>query len=250
MEEFNREDIKVEQNEIVDANTTEQIKLQEETVNNCETKKCKCGGIIGILGLILSVVAVCLFALQFFGVISPKEEPQPEPTIFDKPAEEINVDIAYIDLDTLLLTYNYAVKFQEDLAMEQKKAEGIIQARMKKFEEMYAAYMQKAQAGMFLSASSQQAQQRELENEQQAIENLQTQLSTQLLEKQSAMNAEIYDSVINFANIYAAGRFKVVLGNMGGVNIVYAQEGMNITKDVVEKLNQRYGGILESSIAK
>lgn len=227
---------------------------QEPTFESCEAKpkKCNCGMCVGLCGIILGLAAIILFVLMFTGVISPKnasteEESKVEETIFDKPVGDAEAsDIAYIDLDTLLLTYNYAIKLQEDLAMEQKKAEGTIQSRMKKFESMYNAYMEKARTGMFLSAASQQAQQSELEKEQAAIENLQATLSNQLLEKQSAMNQEIYDSVINFVNQYAEGRFKIVLGNMGGVTVVYSQPGMNITADVVAKLNQRYGGILEN----
>jgi len=227
---------------------------QEPTFESCEAKpkKCNCGMCVGLCGIILGLAAIILFVLMFTGVISPKnasmeEESKVEETIFDKPVGDAEAsDIAYIDLDTLLLTYNYAIKLQEDLAMEQKKAEGTIQSRMKKFESMYNAYMEKARTGMFLSAASQQAQQSELEKEQAAIENLQATLSAQLIEKQSAMNQEIYDSVINFVNQYAEGRFKIVLGNMGGVTVVYSQPGMNITADVVAKLNQRYGGILEN----
>lgn len=223
----------------------------EPTNESCEAepKKCKCGNCISICALILSLAAIVLLVLMLTGVLGGKKaepEQQPEQTIFDKTAGEEPSDIAYIDLDTLLLTYNYAIKLQEDLAMEQKKAEGTIQSRMKKFESMYNAYMEKARTGMFLSAASQQAQQSELEKEQAAIESLQATLSNQLLEKQSAMNQEIYDTVINFVNQYADGRFKIVLGNMGGVTVVYSQQGMNITNDVVAKLNQRYGGILEN----
>ncbi|MBR5983198.1 MAG: OmpH family outer membrane protein [Bacteroidales bacterium] len=232
---------------------SEQQVEQEQTYESCEVKpkKCNCGMCVGLSGIILGLAAIILFVLMFTGVINPKnasnEEPKVEETIFDKPVTDAEAqDIAYIDLDTLLLTYNYAIKLQEDLAMEQKKAEGTIQSRMKKFESMYNAYMEKARTGMFLSAASQQAQQSELEKEQAAIENLQATLTNQLLEKQTAMNQEIYDSVINFVNIYADGRFKVVLGNMGGVTVVYSQPGMNITADVVAKLNQRYGGILEN----
>ena len=220
-------------------------------VESCSTEKskCKCGNCISICALILSLAAIVLLILMLTGVLGSKkaeQEQQPEQTVFDKPVGEEPSDVAYIDLDTLLLTYNYAIKLQEDLAMEQKKAEGTIQSRMKKFESMYNAYMEKARTGMFLSAASQQAQQSELEKEQAAIENLQATLSNQLLEKQSAMNQEIYDSVINFVNIYAEGRYKIILGNMGGVTVVYSQPGMNITADVVAKLNQRYGGILEN----
>ncbi len=226
---------------------------QESAYESCEAKhkKCNCGMCVGLCGIILGLAAIILFVLMFTGVISPKasstEDVKVEETVFDKPVGDAEAqDIAYIDLDTLLLTYNYAIKLQEDLAMEQKKAEGTIQSRMKKFESMYNAYMEKARTGMFLSAASQQAQQSELEKEQAAIESLQATLSNQLLEKQSAMNQEIYDTVINFVNQYADGRFKIVLGNMGGVTVVYSQQGMNITNDVVAKLNQRYGGILEN----
>ncbi|MBO7571266.1 MAG: OmpH family outer membrane protein [Bacteroidales bacterium] len=241
------------ENSVPEPELPQQPAEQEPTYESCEAKpkKCNCGMCAGLCGIILGLAAIILFVLMFTGVISPKnasnEEPKVEETIFDKPVGDAEAeDIAYIDLDTLLLTYNYAIKLQEDLAMEQKKAEGTIQSRMKKFESMYNAYMEKARTGMFLSAASQQAQQSELEKEQAAIENLQATLSAQLLEKQSAMNQEIYDSVINFVNIYADGRFKIVLGNMGGVTVVYSQQGMNITADVVAKLNQRYGGILEN----
>ena len=228
------------------------VEEEKNTVESCSTEKgeCKCGSCISICALILSLAAIVLLILMLTGVLGGKKAEavqQPEQTVFDKPVGDAEAqDIAYIDLDTLLLTYNYAIKLQEDLAMEQKKAEGTIQSRMKKFESMYNAYMEKARTGMFLSAASQQAQQSELEKEQAAIENLQSTLSAQLLEKQGAMNQEIYDSVINFVNIYAEGRYKVILGNMGGVTVVYSQPGMNITADVVAKLNQRYGGILEN----
>jgi Skp family chaperone for outer membrane proteins len=221
--------------------------------DNEPEKKCNCGNLLATCGLILGLAAIVLFVLMFTGVITPKEKtteaPEQKETVFDKPINQDEAtDIAYIDLDTLLLTYNFAIKLQEDLAMEQKKAEGSIQSRMRKFEDMYNAYMEKARTGMFLSAASQQAQQNELEKEQQAIENLQATLSNQLLEKQSSMNQQIYDTVINFVNIYAEGRYKIILGNMGGVSVVYSQPGMNITADVVAKLNQRYGGILESDV--
>ena len=227
--------------------------IEEKTVaeESCKAGNCKCDCkmCIGISALVLSLAAIVLLVLMLTGVIGGnkvEQTQQPEPTVFDKPVGSEPSDVAYIDLDTLLLTYNYAIKLQEDLAMEQKKAEGTIQSRMKKLESMYNAYMEKARTGMFLSAASQQSQQAEIEKEQQAIENLQATLSSQLLERQDQMNHEIYDSVINFVNQYADGRYKIILGNMGGVTVVYSQPGMNITADVVAKLNQRYGGILEN----
>ncbi|MCF0206718.1 MAG: OmpH family outer membrane protein [Bacteroidales bacterium] len=241
----------------IEEDTTSQISQPENNSNNeqepqadsCNGKKpCNCGLVMGAAGLVFGIAALVLALLLCFGKIGNK--PQTDPvTIFDnKEASEAPLEIAYINLDTLLLTYNYAIKLQEDLTLEQSKAEQTIQRRAKKFEEMYMTFQEKASKGLFMSEASQRAQMSELEKEQQAIENLQASLGNQLLEKQAQMNKEIYDSVLNFVSTYSAGRYKVVLGNMGGLNVVYAQNGMDITNDVVVKLNQRYGGILESSI--
>jgi len=243
---------------------TEKYPNQDTQIDNysCETKpkkcKCNCGMIIGVCGLVLGLTAIILFILMFTGAISIKNSDgekdqdsnngnnaQAEYTtnVVSLPASDSTAkSIAYIDLDTLLLTYNYAVKLQEDLAIEKNKAEGTIQSRMKKFEDMYNAYAEKVRTGMFLSQASQQAQQNELEKEQQAIENLQASLTNKLLDLQDKMNHEIYDTVVNFVNQYASDKYYIVLGNMGGTSVVYAQQGMNITPNVVAILNQRYGG--------
>ena len=235
---------------------------QENDNNSCEAKpkkcKCNCGMIIGVCGLVLGLTAIILFLLMFTGAISIKnsngEKDQDSDNgnnaqvsttnVVSLPASDSTAkSIAYIDLDTLLLTYNYAVKLQEDLAIEKNKAEITIQSRMKKFEDMYNAYAEKVRTGMFLSQSSQQAQQNELEKEQQAIETLQASLTNKLLDLQDKMNHEKYDTVLNIVNKYASDKYYIVLGNMGGTSVVYAQQGMNITPDVVAILNQRYGGI-------
>ncbi|HRW22732.1 MAG TPA: OmpH family outer membrane protein, partial [Bacteroidales bacterium] len=61
-----------------------------------------------------------------------------------------------------------------------------------------------------------------------------------LVQRQEEMNQQLYDSVMNFMAEYNKGQFNLVLGNAGGTNVLYASEGMNITKEIIDLLNIRY----------
>ncbi len=150
-------------------------------------------------------------------------------------------NIAYVNLDTLLLEYKYSIKLNEDFLTEQAKAQGNLEARMKAFETKYNAFQEKARLGSFISQASMESQQNELVQEQTNIQKLQEDLSQKLMEQQTALNAELYDTVMSFVNEYNSdGRYMLILGNAAGSSILYAEPGMDITRDVLEQLNARY----------
>ncbi|HNQ67407.1 MAG TPA: OmpH family outer membrane protein [Bacteroidales bacterium] len=164
-----------------------------------------------------------------------------------KQAGAITVDstgianIAYINLDTLLLEYRYSIKLNEDFLTEQAKAKGTLESRMKSFEKKYNEFSEKMRLGSFISQASMETQQNELMQEQTNIQKLEEDLTNQLLEKQSAMNAELYDTVMNFVKEFNKdGRYMLILGNAAGSSILYAEPGMDITREVLDELNKRY----------
>ncbi len=150
------------------------------------------------------------------------------------------LNIAYVNLDTLLLEYKYSIKLNEDFLTEQAKAQANLEARMKAFETKYNSFQEKARLGSFISQASMETQQNELLQEQNAIQQLQTDLSDQLMEKQTNLNAELYDTVMNFVKEYNDGRYMLILGNAAGSSILYAEPGMDITREVLDQLNERY----------
>jgi outer membrane protein len=151
-----------------------------------------------------------------------------------------SLNIAYVNLDTLLLEYKYSIKLNEDFLTEQAKAQANLEARMKSFETKYNSFQEKARLGSFISQASMETQQNELLQEQNAIQQLQTDLSDQLMEKQTNLNAELYDTVMNFVKEYNDGRYMLILGNAAGSSILYAEPGMDITREVLDQLNERY----------
>lgn len=161
-----------------------------------------------------------------------------------KKSGTISIDstgIAYINLDTLLLEYKYSIKLNEDFLTDQAKAKGNLEARMKSFEKKYNEFSEKMRLGSFISQASMETQQNELMQEQTNIQKLEEDLTNQLLEQQTAMNAQLYDTVMNFVKEFNKdGRYMLILGNAAGSSILYAEPGMDITREVLDQLNKRY----------
>jgi Skp family chaperone for outer membrane proteins len=85
-----------------------------------------------------------------------------------------------------------------------------------------------------------EAQQNELMQQQEDLKSLQQSLTMQLSQDQESMTQRLYDSVINNIPIINDGRFVLVLGDAVGANILYSEQTMDITREVLDFLNSRY----------
>ncbi|MBN2777403.1 MAG: OmpH family outer membrane protein [Bacteroidales bacterium] len=195
------------------------------------------------IALVLSVVAlaasivVLIISLNSGKTAGTSQKTDSDGIVLDSAG---NISIAYVNLDTLLLEYKYSIKLNEDLLTEQAKAKANLESRIKAFEKKYNDFMEKMRLGSFISQASMESQQNELMQEQANLEQLDAQLTEELMIKQSEMNEELYDTVMNFIKKQYADQYTLILGNAAGSNILYAASGMNITRDVIDKLNERY----------
>lgn len=152
----------------------------------------------------------------------------------------ISGNVAYVNLDTLLLQYKYSIKLNEDLLTEQAKAKANLESRMRAFEKKYNDFAEKMRLGSFLSQQSMESQQNELLQEQANIQQLEQDLTEKLMMKQADLNAELLDSVSNFIKEFNNGKYVLILGSVTGGGILYAEPDMDITNEVVTQLNERY----------
>jgi outer membrane protein len=195
------------------------------------------------IALVLSVVAlaasivVLIISLNSGKTAGTSQNTDSDGIVLDSAG---NISIAYVNLDTLLLEYKYSIKLNEDLLTEQAKAKANLESRIRAFEKKYNDFMEKMRLGSFISQASMESQQNELMQEQANLEQLDAQLTEELMIKQSEMNEELYDTVMNFIKEQYADQYTLILGNAAGSNILYAASGMNITRDVIDKLNERY----------
>ncbi|MDL2261918.1 OmpH family outer membrane protein [Bacteroidales bacterium OttesenSCG-928-I21] len=149
-----------------------------------------------------------------------------------------NSDVAFIDTEKLLMEYKYSIKLNEDLLTEQSKARSSFESKYRQFEKKYNNFMEKMRLGSFLSQSSMESQQNELVQEQAKLEEIEVELSQKLMEKQAELNAELFDTLTTFLEDYnKTNNYSFILNKAA---ILHGKDQMDITDDVILKLNERY----------
>lgn len=194
--------------------------------------------------LILNILAlagvIVLFYLHFGTRPAGDTGQEKKETTTSGVKAPVENNIAFVKLDTLLLEYKFARELNEDLLTEQARARSNLENRLTQFRKDYQKFQEKVELGSFMSQASAEAQQQELMQQQQELQELNDNLSQRLMAKQEEMTQRLYDSVMIHMNDINEGRFVLILGDAVGSNILYARKNMDITEEVVNYLNDKY----------
>lgn len=148
--------------------------------------------------------------------------------------------VAFINNDSVLAHYELVNKLSDELAGKTKRLEGEIAAKQKAFEKD-AAYFQEQVQKKTLSDQSAQEIYAQLQHNQQGILDLRDKYAMELQQNQMDMNVVVLDSVMNFLKRYNEKyKFDYILGFTKGGNILYANDTLDITRDVIKELNEQY----------
>jgi outer membrane protein len=174
-------------------------------------------------------------------IVSCKQEPKTvtatPPAAADKPAEAI----VFVNSDSLTQNYTYYKDTRVKLEAKSKKAQGDLASKGNAFQREVAEYQQKAQT---MSADERAAQGQRLARKQQELEAFNQNASSALANESAAENEKIYGKIQEYLKDYAKKKgFKYVLTySKANPNVLYADESLDVTKDVVTGLNASYKG--------
>lgn len=147
--------------------------------------------------------------------------------------------IVYVNSDSLLNNYEYFKNISDRFEEKSKKAQADLSAKGTAFQREVAQYQQQA-AGM--SADQRAATEDRLARKQQELAAYNQNASSALANEQAAENEKLYDKVAEFLKGYAKEKgYKMVLTyTKTNPTVLYADESLDVTKDVVEGLNAAY----------
>lgn len=197
---------------------------------------------------ILALAVVGLYLLHFIGKGEKQVEVESSTFVADSAIVETPVDslsnsfpVAYINVDSFLLNYEYAKKLNETLLKKQEKSRKELVSAQQKLQAELEVFQQKYQAGGFLSKESFEQEQNRLFKKDQELQTLEQRLAQDLITEQQKMNMRLRDSINSFFEFFNADkRYKLILSNTDADNILYAEPMLNITSEVVFVMNQRY----------
>lgn len=148
--------------------------------------------------------------------------------------------IAYVNNDSILESYDLVKKMKSELEQKGKRLEAEVAAKQRTFEKD-AAYLQEQVQKKTISEQSAQEIYGQLMQSQQNINALREKYMADMQKSEADMNIALLDSVMNFLKRYNAKfKFDYILGYNKVGSILYANDTLDITNNVIEELNAEY----------
>ncbi|WP_421944475.1 OmpH family outer membrane protein [Pedobacter sp.] len=147
--------------------------------------------------------------------------------------------IVYVNSDSLLTKYDYFKDLKVKFEGKSKNAQADMQAKGQAFQREVTQYQQSAQT---LSADQRKATEERLARKQQELQTYQQNAGGALQNEQAVENEKLYDKVAAYLKIYAKEKgYKMVLTySKGNSAILFADETLDVTSEVIKGLNADY----------
>ncbi len=187
-----------------------------------------------IVDVILAAGIVALFVL-FFSARKPAGE-----AVAAAPAEGA-LPVAYLNLDSVLLNYQFAVEANDKLMSQQEDARLKLNTKANTLQREYVDFQRKLENNAFLSRERAESEQNKLVRKQQELQDLEAKLTNEIMQQNQELNLQLTDTLNSFLEQFNAdGRFQIIFANTAKDNVLQAAEGYDITAEVVDGLNARY----------
>lgn len=189
-----------------------------------------------ICNSVFAVAIIALFVLYFF----PYQKKLAEPEVKPVSAEE-RVPVAYINLDSLLQNYTFAIEANEKLMSKQEDARLKLNTRARSLQSEMVDFQRKLDNNAFLSRERAENEQNRLMKKQQELQDLEAKLTQDIVAENQALNMQLADTLDAFLKEFNAdGRYHIIFTNTQRDNILQAHPAYDISSEVIEALNSRY----------
>jgi outer membrane protein len=185
-----------------------------------------------ILNIVLLAAVLVLYILHF---TSGKDQ---TPELSESSAASFPVNIAYINSDTLLENYEFSKVAAGELENKQDELQAEYENRARGLQTEIQNFQRNAQN---MTMAQARAIEEDLTKKQQNLIRYQESLSQTLMQQEAKISNELYDKVADYLQDYGlANNYQLVLTYQKGSGVLYANDSLNITRQVVDGLNQAY----------
>ncbi|MBQ9417630.1 MAG: OmpH family outer membrane protein [Bacteroidales bacterium] len=180
------------------------------------------------------ILALCSAALMLAACNNSSNPPAPQ-----APAEG-GMKIAYVDTDTLMAKYQYAIDMTEELLAYKDQLETNGRSQIKKFQEDYQNYLKN---GDKMTLSQQQKTETELKARGERMQTLEAEYSSQIMEHQMEENTKLLNAIFAFIREYNNEKLHydlILRKSFNDTPVLYANPALDITQEILDGLNEEY----------
>ena len=186
---------------------------------------------------ILAAAVVALFVIFFTVKPSCGQQTNAETAT----VAEGNMPVAYLNLDSVLTYYTFAIEASDKLMSKQEDARLKLNTKARTLQSEMADFENKLRNGAFMSRERAEQKQQQLLQKQQDLQDLEAKLTNDIMLENQQLNMQLADTLNSFLREFNAdGRYHMIFANTGKDNILQAADSYDITAEVIEALNARY----------
>lgn len=190
--------------------------------------------------LILNAVLLCgLIGIYILHFTQKNSATKHNAEAVDPLVKEGGLTIGYIDADSLLVKYQYAIDLNKELEDYRDQQRRHLEQQMTSFQTDYQNYLQ---TGSTMTLTQQQAKEEELKKRADKLQTLEQELANKVAERQIEETNKLMNAVYAFVREYNAAnqQFDIVLNKSTSL---YINPAMDITDEIISGLNEEYARV-------
>jgi outer membrane protein len=186
-------------------------------------------------------VSIAALAVAVIALIGAPTSGKSKNTTKNVAAGTSEMSIAYVNLDTLVDAYDFYNDEKTELLAWSSEKETSLDSRYKALQRKAMELQQQVQSNMMTPTTAQKKgeqlgfQEQEILRDKQAYE-------YEAMDRNQKMTLTVFDSIKSYLKIYNEDKnYRLILANDTlGTSILLGDEGMDITREVLDGLNKRY----------
>jgi outer membrane protein len=149
--------------------------------------------------------------------------------------------IAYVNVDSLLINYNYAKDANDALMAKYNSSNAALTQKQRQLENEAAEFQRKIQNNAFLSQERAQQEAARIQKMESDFHAMAQKLQEDYILEQQKVSSQMGDSLrACLKEINKTANYHVIFTNNGMDNILLAKDSYDITQKVIDILNSRY----------
>ena len=185
------------------------------------------------LSLILNGILIIAVAFLYYDEFADSDNP--EEAVNNNELSLENLSIAYVNSDTLLTNYNYYEEVSNKLDEKRLQLQQEYTRRAEGLQKQIEDY-QRTMTNLTIAQA--RAVEEDLGRKRQNLLQYQETISQELMREEAAITQELYEKVSSYLKTYGDNNnLQVVLTYSAGSGLLYANDALNITDQVIIGLN-------------
>jgi outer membrane protein len=182
------------------------------------------------LNIVLIIAVAILYFLHFSGNNSHVGS--------SKSLVGTDLSVAYVNSDSLIKKFNLYDDLKKSFEEKRTRMETDYATKARSLEGEIASFQKSAQ---MMSPGEIKAREENLMMKRQGLMQYQEQLSQQLMQDEMQLNDSLYNKITTYIKGYSKDKqYDMVFGYSKGAGILYAQDSLDVTKEVLEGLNKQH----------